>query len=245
MTNVERPQGESIPDIVELLALFYVGRIQKRDLDDRNRAILEMCISWMPDDPQLAKKVHFRENQLLAGGGSINPLYTPEELEPASHHRPNKIIRQPGLQPSLFPVETTTSHYEIDPEKRMHTFGKSLDRRHTVRPRDVLTEEISHKKQELREMIGLPIARGKDPHVNDRMYQFLVRRVCSWDKFGIFNEYDRALDSQNLPEILITRIEQVKTFIGEFLNGKLNLRQQYNLYNEFLDQYNNQWFSDK
>ena len=91
----------------------------------------------------------------------------------------------------------------------------------------------------LRNDIGLPIARGKDPHVNDSFYKFLVRRVVHYDTFNIFNEYDRVLDE--IPQELGAKINEVKGSINILLHGGLNMREKFKKYHEFADEFREKW----
>jgi hypothetical protein len=92
---------------------------------------------------------------------------------------------------------------------------------------------------ELREKIGLPIARGKDPHVENSFYKFLVRQIYFYDKFRIFNEYDRV--SGEVPAELALRIEAVRCLIDELLNKGLNMRKRYEEYDNFVREQWKKW----
>jgi len=100
-------------------------------------------------------------------------------------------------------------------------------------------QEIRKKQTDLRNLIGLPVARGKDPHINDDFYKFLVRSIYKRDIFGIFMEYDRVLGE--IPEELNDRINQVKELINELLNTSLNKQQRYKAFNQFSQEYQNKW----
>ena len=112
-------------------------------------------------------------------------------------------------------------HYEIQNPFR---WGESI-----------MAEDIRHKRHELRNKIGLPVARGKDPHVKDKFYKFLVWRVVKEDSFGIFNEYDRAVGE--IPEELDLKINRVADLVHELLECNLNWRGKCQKYHEFAKMY--------
>jgi hypothetical protein len=94
---------------------------------------------------------------------------------------------------------------------------------------------MSEKRTELRKRIGLPVARGKDPHVNDNFYKFLVKKVYTFDEFGIFEEYDRVLDK--MPPELDGKINQVAGLINELLNTGLNRQERSKKFWQFDREY--------
>ncbi|KKS95122.1 MAG: hypothetical protein UV71_C0012G0043 [Microgenomates group bacterium GW2011_GWC1_43_13] len=102
-----------------------------------------------------------------------------------------------------------------------------------------MSKDIREKKRELREIIGLPVARGKSEHVNDRFYKFLVRRIVNFDTFGIFSEFDRAI-SEKPPE-LESKICEVKGLVAELLGGELNQRERFQRFYEFSREYTEKW----
>lgn len=105
-----------------------------------------------------------------------------------------------------------------------------------------MVEDIQYLKSKLRNKIGLPIARGKDPHVNDRFYKFLVKWIVKYDAFRIFADYNGLKHDE--PIEVDARINQVKVLVGEVLGGNINLREKYNKYHEFEEAYENQWKID-
>jgi len=128
----------------------------------------------------------------------------------------------------------------IDPEKKLVKLHREFEKFPYWHDKNSLVaENIGYLKLKLRNIIGLPIARGKDPHVNDRFYKFLVKRIVHYDVFGIFIEYDGLKHDE--PTDLGVRIHQVKNYIGEALNNNAGLREKYMNYNEFVDIYNNEW----
>lgn len=140
------------------------------------------------------------------------------------------------LQLGLWPDEPISANSE----KRLDRLGVELGSYYYRHLRNTpITEEIKAKKIELRDRIGLPIARGKDPHVNDRFYIFLVKRICTFDTFGIFMEYDRVLDK--VPPELDLKIKQVGRLVDELLNKGLNRPQRFGKFNQFVKDYQQRW----
>ncbi len=177
------------------------------------------------------------------------PLYTDEELENARKHRKHKKTKiETCSQPELFKVEPSVfentgifDHQSIiDPGKQLAKLHREFEGPLYLRNKNSLVnEDIRYLKLKLRNIIGLPIARGKDPHVGDRFYKFLVRRIVRDDVFGIFTEFnDYKYDE---PTDLDARISQVKDFISEALNNNVGLKGKYMNYNEFVDIYNKEW----
>jgi len=155
--------------------------------------------------------------------------------------RQNESAFQPGLwQNEPIPNNKTYgSENTIDPEKKLLKLGKGLDSCFYSYKNSPITAEISEKKLRLRNLIGLPVARGKDPHVKDRFYKFLVRKVCTYDTFGIFIEYDRVLDK--IPQELDFKIKQVGGLVDELLNKNLNRPQRFRTFNQFVQEYRDRW----
>jgi len=225
------------PNIVEVLAQYLMGRIKREDLSEHNQSLLDYYGpgGLMSDDLKFAAQVNSKKNQILTVGERI-PLYTSDEIKKAKRHgRHKKITSEISLQPRLWaepqledPIPTIVDAV-FDPEKKI----KSKQRN------ELITEEIEMKKRELREMIGLPVARGKDPHVNDDFYKYLVRRIYHFDVFHIFKEYDRVLDE--VPKDLSSKINQVRDLISELLNGGLNMGERYGEYHKFIEEHEEEW----
>ena len=177
------------------------------------------------------------------------PLFTDEELENARKHKKHKKTRiEICFQPELFKVESSVventgifDHQSvIDPEKQLAKLHREFEEPLYLRNKNSLVnEDIRYLKLILRNIIGLPIARGKDPHVGDRFYRFLVKRIVDYDVFGIFIEYDGL--KHNEPTDLDVRIYQVKNYIGEALNNNVGLREKRNDFNKFVDIYKEEW----
>ena len=108
----------------------------------------------------------------------------------------------------------------IDPERDIFMQGRIYnDPRGASYKYSPVNKEIKWKKDKLRGLIGLPVARGNDEHVNDKTYKMLVRRVCMNDEFGIFGEYDRAMGE--LPVELVSKIEEVEEIMSNVLGSDL------------------------
>jgi hypothetical protein len=172
------------------------------------------------------------------------PLFTDEELAMARKHRKKKVIPERTLQPRLLkdPVpsfDMLGANAIIDPERKIIKVGNDLDNPAYGHKNSLINEEIRHKRMELRQRIGLPVARGKDPHVKDDFYKLLVRRVVEYDKFGIFNEFDRVIT--NSPPELDLKINQVKEVINELLNRRLDQKEGCRRFNEFAREYKEKW----
>lgn len=244
MANVERSQNGNGQNVIEILALYLAGRIEKEDLGENNQTVLDFYSGLMSDDPEFAARVNSRKNQLMTGRKI--PLYSPDQIQKLTknkRHIKGKI--NSTFQPRLWQDEPISNNEAvgftntIDPEKKLFQLGRDLDNRfysHKVTP---ITEEIKHKRLELRNIIGLPIPRGNNPHINDNYYQKLVRKVCKFDMFGIFREYDRVLDK--VPEELDLKIKQVGGLIDRLLNKGLNEPQRFKEFNQFVQEYQDRW----
>jgi hypothetical protein len=72
-------------------------------------------------------------------------------------------------QPSLFGESI------MDPERRLARLHGDLQNPFKWNKNVLIAKEVQRKKAKLRILIGLPVVRGKDEHVNDRFYKFLVK----------------------------------------------------------------------
>lgn len=148
--------------------------------------------------------------------------------------KPDGYVLQPGLweEPSL---EKNSIVETRDPERNLVKLYKDADNRYFNGKNSLISKEVRIKREELRNRIGLPVARGKDPHINDDFYKFLVRRVFFFDTFGIFREYDRAIDG--VPAELDLKINEVSGLIDDLLNKGLNRPQRFNRFHQFDREY--------
>lgn len=251
MANPEHLTDESVNNVVETLALFLLGRIKRENLDENNQSVLGYYLSLMDDDPKFKNTIITRKKEMTKAAeiGKRIPLYTDEELESAKRHRKHKKRKiEICFQPEMFKVESpaveNTDIYNsqsiIDPEKKLAGLHGEFERLpHWHNKNSLVDEDIKHLKLKLRNIIGLPIARGKDPHVGDRFYKFLVNRIVHCDVFGIFIEFNDLKHDE--PIDLDVKIHQIKNYIGEALNNNIGLREKCINFNEFVDIYNKEW----
>jgi hypothetical protein len=240
MANAENPQGNS-RDAIELMARIIMGSLKAEG--ENNQFFVSYWRGVMAEDEKFRAAVYSRVAQLSEKGRKI-PLFTHEELQNAKRHRKRrKETAQPALQPPLFDLSLST--FEQDPsdiegtnqEREMDKIFGSLEGR--FRRGRIIREEVKQKKQELREKIDLPPARGKNPHVGDRFYKFLVRGIVTSDRLGIFNEYDRAIGGVT-PE-LSAKINEVKAFVEQVQNSGYAQKEKYKKYYQFVEEYEKKW----
>ncbi len=241
----ELPGNGDNRDTVHMLALFLSGKIRKEGMSENNQMVMGYYLGLMADDPIFAKRVNDVKDQMLEKGVRI-PLYTSEELQKAKNHRERRKAQgerffQPGFWEEKTFQEEIKSESSIlqDPEKELAKLHKSSSQHFNQDYVKILRKEVGDRKNELRNIIGLPIARGKNPHVNDGFYKFLVRRVCTFDTFRIFNEYDRATNGVS-PELNL-KIGQVKGLIDELLYHGLGRRERFERFSQFSEEYERKW----
>ena len=245
-----KDQDNKYQNIIEILALIILGKIKREDLSQNNRSVPAIYFEIMENDPEFAAQVNLRVQELRAlySKGVKIPLFPPKIIDGLKKRRRRKKTEPVYVQPRLLseqnPEDKTDGTEEdwFDPEKKLFKLGADLDKRsyHRNFPKDsIIMQEIKKKQTDLRNLIGLPVARGKDPHVNDDFYKYLVRRVYKRDIFGIFMEYDRVLGK--IPQELDHKINEVKELINELLNTSLNKQQRYKAFNQFVQEYQNRW----
>jgi len=145
----------------------------------------------------------------------------------------------PECQPELFADDCQSV---LDPERKLASLHRESAHPQWRDRYSPMVEDIKYNNLKLRNIIGLPIARGKDPHVGDRFYKFLVKRVVKYDAFRIFTEYDGLEHDE--PTDVDARINQVKALVGEVLDNKIHLNEKYNKYHEFEKAYREEWKID-
>jgi len=247
MASPERQTGKSDNNVVEIIALFLLGEIKKKDMGD-NTFVLEFYLGLMNDDPVFRRKVNSRKNAMVLSrkNGKRIPLYKNGELRNAKKHRKRKrYTRNPYFQLELFSKELSTvgsvkKNDYIDPEKKLAELHKEFNFPYRRSNNSLVDEEIRHYRSELRKVIGLPIARGKDPHRGDVYYKFLVRRIVKLDVFKIFREYN-GIKFGDEPTDLDIRISQVKSFVGGILVKNIGIREKYDRYHGFANKYGEEW----
>lgn len=224
---------------IEILALIQIGRITRESLGWENQVIIDYYFGLMAEDPKFADVVNARKNLLNSLGGHKKELFSDGDLiRTKKHRKPNVGSDIRATQPSLLPNEPQAPDYThdvFDPEEKITKVNRNIDNRFMHQADKIIGAEIRNKKQKLRNMIGLPIARGKNRHIKDPFYKFLVKKICTFDELGIFREHDRVITE--IPEELNLKIGQVKTLIETLLNGGLNLTQRYNTYREFVQSF--------
>jgi hypothetical protein len=239
----EREGGGNISNIVEILALIRAQKLNKDDMGANERAIVEFYTGLIDEDPNFAKRVTSRYNQLSQSGvkTQLFPLEIINKLKKRKRKKKEKLLQQSPLWPS----ETTENNKLQTFDSKAHSEGNLSDlmrradsRRYSNFDNDVRAE-VSRNKDILRKKIGLPIARGNSPYVNDPFYEFLVNKVCNEDRFGIFTEHDRSY-GEITPE-LDAKIKDVGGIIDELINGNHNRRFKFKTFKEFTQQFEDKW----
>jgi hypothetical protein len=234
-------QNNNGNSVVEIVALVMERKLNKEDLSPENQTLLEFYLGIIPDDPKFAAAVNNRRKQMINTEGQRTSLFPEEVIENISKRKKKRKQEERLFQPSLWTEDKKESELigGLEPRDMVMEVGKELNGRFTRNNR-LISEEIKYKKETLRNEIGLPIVRGKDPHVKDMFYKFLVNNICNWDRFGIFNENDRVWVERD--EELNVKIGEVKGLVDELLNDKKISRQErFRRYKNFLDDYKNRW----
>lgn len=231
-------------DVTEILALYLAGIIKREDMSPENQQMLGFYIGLMNEDPRFAAQVNAKKNEIL-GPGVKKPLFPQETIKELSKRKRRKRHEEWGRQLPLWgnPPSTEARRFEslttFDPEKSIFDIARNLDDRYLRTKGTPIEDDMKMKRMQLREYIGLPVARGKDPHVNDDYYKLMVKRVYKYDTFGIFAEYDRVLTK--IPVDLQEKIVEVRGLINTLLNDNLNRREKNDTYNRFLQEYREKW----
>lgn len=226
-------------DVVDVVVEFLLGRINRESLDENGNFVLDYCLGLMTDNLPFANQVRIRKEKRKAEleKGKKNPLFTDRELEPARKHRTKrKKVKNRFIQPKLIPDSRTGSDITredvFSPERDLEKLHKLFNLPSSLCPRNnPVDEENKYKIDDLRNEIGLPVARGNSPHVNDLVYGYLVERVVHRDELGIFGEEltRQGLRSEGLEE----DIGAVGDFLGEVLDGGFSKWQMSKRYREF------------
>lgn len=243
-------ENKSVDSVIETLALVLIGRIKFEDLGEDGRFAFGFYIGLMDDDPLFREAVETKKNQLLEKVDNSNEtntrvgLFSEKDLEKARNHKKSRKKHiEIAFQPLLFKEEGTSSICGggcCDPEKNLALLHKEFERKTYFRNKNSIVEkEIKFNKQKLREEIGLPIVRGRDPRVKDKFYGFLVKNIVKFDSFGIFAEYDGMTHDE--PNDLDRRIKQVRNFVGDVLSENLGTGKKYFRFHEFKNKYDDEW----
>ncbi len=239
--SLEFQQQPEDQGIIEMLALFLTGKVKKEDLDENNQVTLGYYLGLMSEDRNFASKVQNRKNQ-MSTQGTKTTLFSREQLQKAKRHRKKNKVSEPMYQPMLWEESRSSKPgflEENNPEReisKMHDFAND---RQNIHYKKIIREDVSRNKNMLREVIGLPVVRGKNPNVNDQVYKFLVRRVAQFDTFGIFNEYDRNMGF--ISGDLEVKVSQVKGMVDEVVNGHLTVSERFEKFHQFVEDYKSQW----
>jgi hypothetical protein len=241
MAGVERETDSTGGDaIVEVIAGFLAGKIPGENFVGNDRFVRDFYIGLMSEDEEFAARVNERKEQLLEGSSAKKEAKkVPTYIQGEFSFPETPVMHDIADQIKYFANSHTLAVGEhgtvFDSEAKIVELHKKFQSNHPYARNEVMNEEICFKRNQLREMIGLPIVRGKDSHIKDTFYKYLVKHVVGEDEFGIFNEYDRVI--YGVPDDLEEKIGQVREFIGGVVDSDLNLREKYRSYREFKEGY--------
>lgn len=225
---------------IEIAALRRLGRVKLEDMGEENREELRMLEEEAKCNPELEEWIVTRQNQIC-----LERVIKTSKRKVAVKRKRQATERERYVQPSFWPSAVQTEglvfESDIDPDSRISKVGKSLDGRFKNYMDKVLEEEMRKKRLELRNKVGLPIARNGSVYHDNRFYKFLVRRVVTWDLFHIFGDY--CCERFDVPEELNVRIGEVKELIDKLIskNQLLSQHKKYKLVDEFVDEYGQKW----
>lgn len=213
-------------NIVKILALYSLGKIDMEKLDSDSQLTLRLWYNAMLDDPRLKELVNTVKEELLVK----TPVAEPE-------NKPDVVTKKETyLQPSLLPKESASNVSE----SRLDKLGKDLNGQYYHYQKNTpITEEIKHKRQELREKIGLTRVEKNRADLDPKLNKFLEKRICEKDIFHLFEEYDRVLGE--IPEELNLKINAVSDLIKILLYGELNVFEKYKEFHKFEDEHRQEW----
>jgi hypothetical protein len=224
--NNNQDSGNQEGNIVKILALYSLGKIDMEKLDSDSQLTLRLWYNAMLDDPSLKNLVDTVKEELLAKTLVAEPAKIPDVV----------TKKETYLQPSLLSTEPVSN----GSENRLYKLGKDLDSQYYHHQKSTLiTEEIKYKRQELREKIGFTRAEKTKADLNPKLNKFLEKRICEKDIFHLFEEYDRVLGE--IPEELNLKINAVSDLIKRLLYGKLNIFEKYNEFHKFEDEHGEEW----
>lgn len=244
MARHENP-NQPLGTVVEILALYRLRLIKPEDFDPNDLKNLGYYFGRLIDDPELERLVNRRVGQLTQESAGIkSPLFPAEVTNKMKKRKKPRKKQKPPRQLSFLTPDThedkpNTFEFEVNPIAKIDKLGHYLDSPTHRGRRSPLSKIVQQRKRELRDMIGLPIARGKSPYIKNRFYKFLVRNICDYDVFGIFMLYDRVLGE--IPEDLSLKIEEITRLINELLNPTLTPREAYGSFRDFLQEYWERW----
>lgn len=163
--------------------------------------------------------------------GRIVPLFTEEELSKARKHKRRKISKDEiYIQERLFEDTSKNNLVSVEPKNDIDNMHQLFQSNYKNESNKLIGKDIQDRKNKLRELIGLPKIRKQD-----EFYKFLVRKIVKYDGLEIFSEYDRELIGIS-PE-LETKINTIRNFINKLLTAELSLREKYQKFNLFSEEY--------
>lgn len=132
---------------------------------------------------------------------------------------------QDHIQPSFFPEAENVFKAVDKATKRFIPHGKTI-----------YAEEARHSRNELRKIIGLPIAR------RGHFYKYLVFHLYKQDVSNVFLEYDRVLGG--VPPELENKIGEIRGFLKGILEVQLPEPDKKDMFRNFIRTHKEDWNID-
>ncbi len=245
MAGIEQEKKQELQNVIEILARVGAGHIKMEDVDESYQHLLGSYIEMLSSDQDFREKVTIRKNEIIVNDENIKrfPLFPEEELIKAKKHKKTKTTsNNPVYNQSFlfeYPEENNVdiSDVGLDPERNIGKMHQVMQKRFDYDRKQVIGAELRHKKDNLRELIGLPFVRGKkDVRANDPFYRFLVNRIIKKDTLGIVSEFTGSV--AEFPTELEGKIEQIRNFVGTIVNSDLSQREKYRAFDRFFWTYN-------
>jgi len=213
MTRIERNDSSGEMSWVELASRIEAQEIDIKTVSPEN---LEFINYWRQKDPEFNVKVQIRRASRIR----------PPDKE-TKKTKPKKARRKLWGQQSFFeqispPASREYSFEEIvSPERALENAHRAGNSPYPSPRGSVLRLDISQTKRGLKEKIGIPSARGKDPQ--EKRIRERIGRFFNEDGAKIIQDYDREPDRNNLSPELEVRINRVKNQISGILDSNLSL----------------------
>lgn len=224
---------------IEVLAQNNLGRIKRSDLSCEVRERVESLQKESEENSGLEKQIIIIQNKI-----ALMPVHKPEKKK--------RVVKKKKkgdhfyVQSSLLPPNKNADfglliNDKSDLEEEVDKIGETVNSRYGGRWDDELKKEVEYKKNELRKIIGLPVAKRSSGNENNMFYRFLVRRVIAWDVFGIFGDYCSSTSGVTVD--LESKIRQVTETLHVLLSkdSGLNLREKFRYFDSFLQEYRQKW----
>jgi len=229
----------------EVVALFKLKRINKEDMSPDNQTMLDIYMGQYLDDKEFAGEVISRMGEI--NKGIRLPLFEPEltDKKPKGNQKKTKSKNtEKGLQMPLWDYEILNGGKSglegtWKPKDKIHGLGNDLNRRFYFHNNEVMREEVSKRKMELRNEIGLPEVRGADKRVGDRFYKYLVKRIYTYDVFKIFAENDRVLVEAD--DELELKKEMIKEEVERISELNVSIWHKMRKFKEFKKNFAERW----